>query len=190
MRKGPSPMESQKLTGIAIRLLALFYAVKAFFAIPGVVGNYFMSRDALRMLPGDEAFAMAARMSAFAQLNAFLPFVMLLFSGVLLAKADTLARLFNPVPFELPSAPEVTPVSLAKGALCLLGIMVIGFSFHYLVAFVSTWAVYGSKVVLLEPSVKIRLWSGCATGGLYLTCGVGLLRYAGVIARRFFPVEA
>ncbi|VVS94722.1 hypothetical protein [Desulfoluna spongiiphila] len=183
-------MESQKLTGIAIRLLALFYAVKAFFAIPGVVGNYFMSRDALRMLPGDEAFAMAARMSAFAQLNAFLPFVMLLFSGVLLAKADTLARLFNPMPFELPSAPEMTPTALVTGALCLLGIVGIGFSFHYLVAFGSTFAVYGAQVTLLETSAKIRLWSGCVTGVLYLVCGVGLLRYAGGIARRFFPVGA
>lgn len=181
-------MESQKLTGIAIRLLALFYAVKAFFAIPGVVGNYFMSKDALRMLPGDEAFAMAARVSAFAQLNAFLPFVMLLFSGVLLAKADTLAQVFNPVPFELPSAPEVTPAALVKGALFLLGLVGIGFSFHYLAAFGSTWAVYGSKVALLETSAKVRLWSGCVTGGLYLACGVGLLRYAGVIARRVFPV--
>jgi hypothetical protein len=182
-------MESQQLTGIAIRLLALFYAAKAFFAIPGAVGNYFMSRDALRMLPGDEAFAIAARMSTFAQLNTFLPFVMFLFSGVLIAKADALARWFNPAPFELPSAPFVTPASLVKGALCLLGIVAIGFSLDGLVNAISTYAVYGSKVALLDSRGKIHLWSRCATGALYLVSGGGLLRYAGVISRRFFPLS-
>ena len=183
-------MESQQLTGIAIRLLALFYAVKAFFAIPGAVGNYFISRDALRMLPGDEAFAMAARLSTFAQLNTFLPFVMLLFAGALIAKADSLARWFNPAPFELPSAPLVTPASLVKGALCLLGIVAIGFSLDDLVNVISTCVVYGGKVTLLDIRGKILLWSGCVTGGLYLVSGVGLLRYAGVISRRIFPLSA
>ncbi|WP_300669545.1 hypothetical protein [Desulfoluna sp.] len=183
-------MESQKLTGIFIRLLALFYAIKAFFAIPGAIGSYFMSRDALRMLPGDEAFAIAARMSTFAQLNTFLPFVMLLLSGVLIAKSESLARLFNPVPFELPAAPQLTPASLVKGALCLTGIVFIGFSFHYIVAFVSTCVAYGSKVAFMDTPAKIRLWSGCVTGGIYLASGVGLLRYAGVISLRCFPVDA
>lgn len=183
-------MESQKLTGIAIRLLALFYAVKAFFAIPGAVGNYFVSRDAVRMLPGDEAFAMAARVSTFAQLNTFLPFVMLLFCGVLIAKADTLARVFNPAPFELPQAPQLTTSSLVKGALCVLGLVAIGVSFQYLVNFISTCVVYGSKVAMLDTRGQIHLWSGCVTGALYLVSGVGLLRYAGMLSRRFFSAGA
>ena len=181
-------MESQQLTGIAIRFLALCYAVKAFFSIPGAVGNYFISKDAIRMLPGDEAIAMAARVSTFAQLNIFLPFVMLLFSGVLLAKAGDLARFFSPVSFDVPSSGRVPMGPFLKGALCLLGMVFIGFSFEFLAGGLSTCMVSGGKMALLDTRGQVHFWTGCVTGTLYLFFGVGLIRYADGISRRFFPV--